>query len=156
MSRQRATLPCVLSGSPAFGNCLLRGLDHDDSMFKRDEGASRAKRAHWFSFFHEADHILEGDKRDYVDPADPGEAQIDSSEREADRFARNILISPEAYAVLVSAGDFSESAIRTFADGEGVAPGIVLGRLQRDELVATSHFNNLKKSINWTAVAPAR
>jgi hypothetical protein len=45
VSRQRATQPCVLTGSPAFGNCLLRGLDLDDSMFKHDEGASRAKRA---------------------------------------------------------------------------------------------------------------
>jgi HTH-type transcriptional regulator/antitoxin HigA len=103
----------------------------------------------WFSLFHEAGHILEGDKRDYIDPSEPDEAGTSESEREADQFARNVLLPPGAYADLVSAADFSESAIRTFADAQGVAPGIVLGRLQRDGHVSPSHFNTLKKPITW-------
>lgn len=103
----------------------------------------------WFSLFHEAGHILEGDRRDYVDSSEPGDETSSKSERAADTFARNILIAPEAYGALVSAEDFSESAIRTFANAQDVAPGIVLGRLQRDRRVSASHFNNLKKPITW-------
>lgn len=105
----------------------------------------------WFSLFHEAGHILEGDKRDYVDAAELDEHPTSAAERHADEFAQDILISPKEYSSLVAAGDLSESAIRTFADAHGVAPGIVVGRLQRDDQVDRSHFNNLKKSIRWAA-----
>jgi HTH-type transcriptional regulator/antitoxin HigA len=107
----------------------------------------------WFSLFHEADHIFEGHKRDYMDPAEPDERAASASERQANEFARNILIPSEEYSYLVAAGDFSETAIRTFADAKGVAPGIVVGRLQRDGHLARSHLNNLKKSIRWAAPA---
>ncbi|MGA2531101.1 MAG: HigA family addiction module antitoxin [Acidimicrobiales bacterium] len=107
----------------------------------------------WFSLFHEAGHILEADRRNYVDSSQPGDKTSSKFERAADTFARDILIPPEAYGTLVSAGDFSESAIRTFANAQDVAPGIVLGRLQRDRRVSAYHFNNLKKPITWGAPA---
>jgi hypothetical protein len=105
----------------------------------------------WFSLFHEADHILEGDKREYVDPAEPDEQPTSATERQANEFARNILIPPEEYGALVAAGDLSETAIRTFADAHGIPPGIVVARLQRDEHVGRARFNDLKKTIRWAA-----
>ena len=87
----------------------------------------------WFTFFHELGHILLHGKRDYfVDTA--GDA-VDEKEREADRFAGDILIPPADYRALISERDYSAPAIERFAARIGVAPGIVIGRLQHDGLV---------------------
>ena len=41
-------------------------------------------------------------------------------------------------------GNFSSRNIIKFASNQGVAPFIVVGRLQKDGLVAWSQFQNLK------------
>lgn len=98
----------------------------------------------WFSLFHEARHLL-GPKRDFID------GEVDDSEgkeeEEADCFARDTLIPPGDFASFVSAGSFTEQAVRDFARSQGIAPGIVVGRLQREKHLPPSHLNNLKKSI---------
>jgi addiction module HigA family antidote len=103
----------------------------------------------WFSLFHECRHILEGKKRDYVDGTEINDASPSDSEREADRFARDALIPPDDYSAFVEAGDLSESAVRAFAEVQGVSPGIVVGRLQRDARLGRSRLNHLKKRIKW-------
>jgi HTH-type transcriptional regulator/antitoxin HigA len=99
----------------------------------------------WFSFFHEARHLLTGKRIDHLDSDD--ENASDADEAEADRFARETLIPGKPYAEFVDAGDFSESAIRVFAKQQNVAPGIVVGRLQRDGKLDRSHLNRLKKRL---------
>lgn len=83
----------------------------------------------WFTFFHEAAHILLHGKRDtFVD-----EDKVDGSEQEneADAFARDFLISNEDWNSFVeNCNRFSKEAIEVFALEQGIAPGIVLGRLQ--------------------------
>lgn len=103
----------------------------------------------WFSFFHEARHLLGRKKVDHVDsePTNRNGANADPEEEEADRFARDTLIPPEAHAAFVAASDFSEKAIRAFAKQQNVAPGIVVGRLQHDGHLDPSHFRSLKKPI---------
>ena len=104
----------------------------------------------WFSFFHEARHVLDRKKADHLDADPSGVERGDDApdETEADRFARDTLISSTSYADLVAAGDFSEQAIRDFAKQENIAPGIVVGRLQQDHHVDRSHFRALKKPIH--------
>jgi len=103
----------------------------------------------WFTLFHESRHILEGKKRDYVDAPESNETVGSTSEQDADKFARDTLIPPREYDAWVGIGDFSETAIRTFAEAQGVSPGIVVGRLQRDRILGRSQFNRLKKPIKW-------
>ena len=111
----------------------------------------------WFTFFHEAAHIILHGKRDIflegTDVAEPGE-----QEDQADRFAANALISPDDLdnflAALPADRYPSESRISDFAQTIGVAPGIVVGRLQHDRLPAAnpisfSHYNHLKKRFRW-------
>jgi addiction module HigA family antidote len=102
----------------------------------------------WFSFFHEARHLL-GKKIDHVDSYDKPEpeGELDPAEDEANRFARDTLIPPDGYVTFVAAANFSQDAIRAFAEEQNIAPGIVLGRLQRDDHVAASKLNTLKKPI---------
>jgi HTH-type transcriptional regulator/antitoxin HigA len=107
----------------------------------------------WFTLFHEAGHILTSPRRrEFVDAADlESAADSDVDEEAANQFARDYLLSPHEYRAFVNAGDFRASAIRTFAQGQQVAPGIVIGRLQRDGQVPRSHLNDLKKPIHWPA-----
>ena len=96
----------------------------------------------WFSFFHEAGHILKHGKRDvFIDLEDGDE---DQKEEEANQFAADMLIPPSAYERFVQGnGKLSKSAVRQFAAEVGIAPGIVVGRLQHDHYLPYSHLNDL-------------
>ena len=96
----------------------------------------------WFSFFHEAAHILlHGKKMLFLDEANHG---IAADEKEADRWASNFLIPKRDYAAFVEKGSFRESAIQHFARLIGLTPGIVVGRLQHDTHVSHKWLNDLK------------
>jgi hypothetical protein len=81
----------------------------------------------WFTLFHEAAHVLDRRRRDYLDAEDTGTAS-EQAERDADQFASDTLIPPEEWASFVASADFSEPAVRSFAESQGVAAGIVVGR----------------------------
>lgn len=106
----------------------------------------------WFTFFHEAAHLLlHGKKMQFVDGLDglDGEA-----EAEADRFARDWLIPPadarrlEALAVQHE-GRLSAELVTDFARATGIAPGIVVGRMQKEKWLPWSHLNGLKVRYSW-------
>lgn len=99
----------------------------------------------WYSLYHEAGHILTGPRRAEV-VEDFEQADLhDDAERLADEFARNALIPLGAIASLAATGDFSRRAVRRVAEQLGVSPGILVGRLQHDRLIAPSHLNDLKR-----------
>lgn len=79
----------------------------------------------WFSFFHEADHVLHGRKqRLYI--AENNSA--DPEEQKADRFAAETLI-PAAYNARIAAITTKEE-VRSIAKDLGVCTGIVAGRFR--------------------------
>ncbi len=99
----------------------------------------------WFSFYHEAAHVLlHGRRKLHVDY---GVGDETGEEREASAFARDLLIPPEHIPQLPHLR--SKAVIRRFASSIGVSPGIVVGRLQHDGLIPPSHCNDLKKKYKW-------
>ena len=81
----------------------------------------------WFSLFHEIGHILNGDL---------GISFNSEAEDEADLYAREALIPPEPYHdFIVRHKRFNEDIIVEFARSIDRDPGIVLGRLIKDNLV---------------------
>jgi hypothetical protein len=104
----------------------------------------------WFSFFHEAAHLIEDRRIDFVDEETQG-PDDDEAERRADQRARDLLIDPRSYAQFVEAGNLGADDVRQFAKRESIAPGIVVGRLQRDGLLAPNRLNNLKKRLSWSS-----
>jgi HTH-type transcriptional regulator/antitoxin HigA len=68
-------------------------------------------------------------------------------EREADDFARRLLIPDEYEAKLATLKTSSE--ITEFANRIGVAPGNVLGRLQFDKRLLYSDFPHLKRRFSF-------
>jgi HTH-type transcriptional regulator/antitoxin HigA len=106
----------------------------------------------WFSFFHEAGHLLRPTRRrDFVDAADQDDDSDhqEEEEQQADQFARDTLIPPESYRAFLQRGDFTTAAVQAFAKAHDIAPGIVVGRLHRDKHIAPTQLAGLKKAIKW-------
>jgi HTH-type transcriptional regulator/antitoxin HigA len=102
----------------------------------------------WFSFFHEAGHVLLHRKKQVFVDEDGGDKS--EVEDEANRFARDLLLPPAAFTQFTRAGDFSLAAVKRFASEIGVAPGIVVGRMQHDKLLPYSAHHELKERTSWT------
>jgi hypothetical protein len=98
----------------------------------------------WFSFFHEAGHVLNGSKKEVF--IDDGHDDADQ-ESLANRFAVNFLIPSNRRAEM--SGLRSKAAVRAFATSIGIAPGIVVGQLQNSGVIPHSHMNDLKTRLTW-------
>jgi HTH-type transcriptional regulator/antitoxin HigA len=105
----------------------------------------------WFTVFHEARHLLGRKRVDFLDDESRPDDGIDDDEADADRFARDVLIPASDYEAFVEQGAFTASAIRAFAKSQDIAPGIVVGRLQREHFVPRSHHDNLKKRLSFVS-----
>ncbi|MBD2413684.1 DNA-binding protein [Nostoc calcicola FACHB-389] len=100
----------------------------------------------WFNFFHEAAHILLHDKENiFLDEWDSGERLVSEPEREADRWAREFLIPPQYERELAQLK--SKNDVVDFAEGIGIHPAIVVGRLQHDCTIPVSWMNGFKESF---------
>ena len=101
----------------------------------------------WFTFFHEVAHVLDGHRKDaYIDlNVMP---RVDQVEASANRFAQDTLIPPSALQDFRAIGRFDAQSIRSFAASIGVHPGIVVGRLQHEQLIPQGWHNELCKSYD--------
>lgn len=108
----------------------------------------------WFSFFHEAAHILlHGRQKKSVfldDPAKSG--SLSKEELEANDWARDFLIPTKLTAAMASLPK-TKSAVTEFARSIGVHPAIVVGRMQHDQLLDVTWLNDLKVSFVFKAKA---
>ncbi len=97
------------------------------------------------ALFHEAGHVLLHRKSvAFLE----GIGDDTREEREANRFAADHLIPPRAYEALL-AGPLTLESISAFADHLGIAPGIVVGRLQHDKRLPFNRGNRLKRRLTW-------
>lgn len=103
----------------------------------------------WFSFFHEAAHVLLHRKKQIflegLEPARDDESQV--LEAEADRFAARILIPPEYESELRR---LTLTDVPDFAERLGIDAGIVIGRLQHDALIPPHRGNELRHRLAVT------
>jgi len=99
----------------------------------------------WFSFFHEAGHLILHDKdTTFIEGLD---CSIEIQEEEANVFARELLIDKSEWLSFIRTGIFYPEAIIRFASHIGIAPGIVLGALQHDKLIKPDWHNSLKRKF---------
>jgi hypothetical protein len=101
----------------------------------------------WFTFFHEAGHILLHGKRGVFVETEDGTK--DQKEVEADSFARELLIPSTEYKKFLRLRSLSCAAISRFGHQLGIAPGIVVGRLQHDGVLARTNCNHVKRHLAW-------
>lgn len=93
----------------------------------------------WFSFFHEARHVLdERKKASFL----TGQAWADSpDEKTADNYAADMLLPSSCNKEVMALNSLAE--VRRFADGHGLSQGIVVGRYRH----LTQRFNAFGDSI---------
>lgn len=101
----------------------------------------------WFSFFHEAGHILlHRTTRSFIEGVNGADEAL---EHEANLFAADILIPQDDWNTFVSAGIFTASAIREFGEQIGIGTGIVVGRLQKEGILPWNAMTHLKERFQW-------
>ena len=99
----------------------------------------------WFAFFHEAGHILlHGKKMMFLET----KGLDDEHEQQADEFASNLLI-PSHYAKRLPELKGTYAAVNAFAKEIGVAPAIIVGRMQKEGYVPWTHLNKCKVRYSW-------
>lgn len=99
----------------------------------------------WFSFFHEAGHILHDSKKELF--TNDGSAD-DPCEQRANQFAANLLI-PKHHCSRMEALT-NEREVVALATQLGIAPGIVVGQFQR-RTRKWSWFNGLVRKFEWAS-----
>lgn len=105
----------------------------------------------WFSLFHEIKHVLQQKAKTVFLSSDKERAkEIDTKlEIEADEFAQNYLIPKREYESF-SAEHITETRIVDFANKVGIHPGIVVGRLQHDSIIAQNRYAALREKYKIT------
>lgn len=92
----------------------------------------------WFSLFHELAHIVLG----HVGQSN---GTSDEDEQAADKWSENTLIAADDFERFRTKKDYSERSVICFAKEQGIASGIVVGRMQLEGLIRYSMLNNLKE-----------
>lgn len=104
----------------------------------------------WFTFFHEAAHLLlhsrkavflDGNGYSNADPA---------QEEEANDWAANFLVPQAELRKFISRFNGTPDEVRAFAAEQGIAPGIVVGQLQKRRVLEYSEMNGLKDRYQWS------
>jgi HTH-type transcriptional regulator/antitoxin HigA len=101
----------------------------------------------WFTFFHEAGHILLHGKKELFLEGTNGLDQ--EKELEANTFAEHELIPTKVFTKFIAANNFNKAAITAFAKSVGIAPGVVVGQLQHKGLLDVRFCNDLKQRFQW-------
>ena len=111
----------------------------------------------WFSFFHEAGHLVLHRKKEVFQdvflesgarkPAEQTDPTFKRLEEEADRFASRTLI-PAVFERRLRRASLDD--IEDLAQQIGVAPAIVVGRLQHDGLLPYHLGNHLRGRLELT------
>lgn len=102
----------------------------------------------WFTFFHEAGHILEHGKKDVFLEDVEGTIVDKEKELEADRFASSWLLKDEEFEEIVNSRPLSESKILEFSKKFRTPPGVIVGRLQFKKLISHSSGNHLRRKVD--------
>ena len=77
-------------------------------------------------------------------------SEMEQDERDANLWARNALLPRKEFDVFKHEGKYTEQSICSFAAAQGIAPGIIVGRLQHDGLIGGGSLNRLKKDYDLT------
>ena len=129
-----------LKGSFLQGASFLDGNKIVVGLTARGKDADKF----WFSLFHELAHIVLG----HVGQSNGTSAE---DEEAANRWSGDTLIPADDFEAFRKDRDYSERKVLQFAKAQGIAPGIVVGRMQREGMIKYSTLNNLKDKYEMPA-----
>lgn len=105
----------------------------------------------WFALFHEIGHLLSAKdtKEAFIDFSESQGEQL-SSENEANDFAEKCLLDKEKMMSYFKEYRLSSSSIRSFAQANGITPGIVVGQLGHTNPRFFQQYSKLRRKIVWS------
>lgn len=102
----------------------------------------------WFTFFHEAAHIiLHGKKNIFLEDVEGTEIDKEK-EDEANNFASKILLNDNELKEIIRNMPITDNKISAFAEKYRTPSGVIIGRLQHLKLVAFSFGNHFRHKID--------
>jgi addiction module HigA family antidote len=133
-----------VKGSRVSG--VARWVSKDKGLIQLS-GRFRVDDQLWFSFFHEAAHLLlHGRNEVFLEGQKVADGRM---EDEANEFAADFLI-PKQFMTKVRAAIPTPATVIALSNELGIAPGIVVGRLQKEGIVTYSDpMNHLKHRYAW-------
>ncbi|MHA8106298.1 HigA family addiction module antitoxin [Aquirufa sp. 5-AUSEE-100C1] len=125
--------PCI-NKAPISGS--TRWLN--DTPFIQLTGRYNRNDSFWFTFFHEAGHILLHGKKDiFLEKVDYTLKNLEK-EREADDFASKWTLTDKEEAEILAEAPLNDEDFRKFAKQFNTHPAIIIGRLQHKKLIPYS------------------
>lgn len=133
-----------LKGVPVYG--ITRWINSEKALIQLSL-RGKYEDLFWFTFFHEAGHILLHGKKDIFIESKKNESD---KEIEADIFAKNLLIPIDKWQNFIQIGKYRiKREVLNFASGLNISPAIIVGRLQHEGLIHFSHLNDLKRKFEF-------
>lgn len=102
----------------------------------------------WFTFFHEAAHIILHGKKDVFLENVKGTEIDHEKEEEANAYAAKILLTEDELQEIIDAAPLTEEMIYEFAKKFRTPAGIIIGRLQHFKLIPYSIGNCFRQKID--------
>ena len=136
--------PCV-SKAPISGS--TRWLN--DTPFIQLTGRYNRNDSFWFTFFHEAGHILLHGKKDiFLEKVEYSDKDLEK-EQQADDFAVKWTLTEDEEAEILGAAPLNAESIRNFARKFNTHPAIIIGRLQHKKRIPFSLGREFIESVNF-------
>lgn len=102
----------------------------------------------WFTFFHEAAHIILHGKKDIFLENVAGTEMEQDKEEEANAFAAKLLLTENELQQIIDAAPLDEDMIYAFANKFRTPTGVIIGRLQHVGLIPFHVGNGLRHKID--------
>ena len=129
---------------PSLKNCGVNGVVkwYGDKVVLAINDRNSYADTFWFSLFHEIGHILQQKKKKVIINDKALSQTGEDLEKEADQFARDVLLPQDEYEAFLNCGPngITYNRICFFAQRMGIHPGIIIGRLQHDGHIHFSRF----------------
>ncbi|VAW19811.1 Antitoxin HigA / unknown domain [hydrothermal vent metagenome] len=102
----------------------------------------------WFTFFHEAAHIILHGKKDIFLENVAGTEIDQEKEEEANAFAAKILLTEAQLQEIINSAPLTVDSIHEFANKFRTPTGVIIGRLQHLKLIPFSIGNSFREKID--------
>jgi Zn-dependent peptidase ImmA (M78 family) len=102
----------------------------------------------WFTFFHEAGHLLLHGERGIFVEEEKNEIDINAEEKEANEFALDVLFPGTLKSELQNM-PVTEKNIKALANKANVSLGIVVGQLRHSERIPYNRFTGFIRRYSW-------
>ncbi len=108
----------------------------------------------WFTIAHEIGHLIHHSRmiktRGFIDSMDNKDMVDRPEEKEADKFACEVLLYPQIHHYFKGLARISGLRVEECSQKLGIHPGIIVGYLQYNEMLSYRNLNQLKVNIKET------